>query len=104
MTKDSNFGASRDLLAHSATKFDQTYISSNYNNDKRLDDYDKSINGYFTIGRKSNGEVFQKKNRDSKSYIETNFSTNVMRRALGEQSPAKLELSVASFDKTLKSL
>ena len=104
MTKDGNFGASRDLLPLSASKFDQTYISSNYNNDKRLEAYDKSINGYFSIGRKSSGEIFKKKNRDSKSFIETNYSANKMRQAIVENSPAKLELSVASFDKTMKSL
>ena len=43
-----------------------------------MEDFEGGISGYFMVGRRTSGEIFEKKNRGSQSVIETNFSkTNV---------------------------
>ncbi len=67
MTENGNFGAARQITSPIVmTETDNFNTSGPF---KRLHDFDHSIEGYFSIGRKSSGEIFEKKNRASQSVI-----------------------------------
>ena len=99
------------MAAGSASKTNINYFNGDNSppvskgTDRRLEDFDRSIANYFTIGRKTSGEIFEKKNRASQSVIQSNFSkTKFGNGEATHDAAVKLDIgSRASFIGTIKS-